>query len=324
MIFHWSSGSLFLHPRDANNMQFKTHLCPLLFLLGCLNQAIAQDASAPAPVPSLNPAAAEIRKSVDAYVAAFNARDAAALSSMWTAEGVYTDSDTGERVLGRDQIAEQFSTILGDGDKTPTLAAETVSLEFVSPRVAIEEGIAMVTYDENDISTSEYTAVYVKENDKWLIDRITERGTEQPSSHYDELKALEWLIGDWVDTGDGFSIESSCKWTKNQTYIAKSYAITTDTGISASGLQIIGWDAKQKSIRSWLFDSDGGFVTGTWTPKDGKWVVQSVATLSDGASGSFTSIFEPLGDGRYAWQKVNRVVDGKLLPNIDQVEIQRK
>lgn len=304
-------------------MRLKTHLCPLLILLGCLHQLVAQDTSAP-PVPSLDPAAAEIRKSVDAYVAAFNARDASALSAMWTAEGVYTSGDTGERMLGRDQIAEQFRAILANGEKAPKLAAETVSIEFVSPRVAVERGIAMVTYDEGDVSTSEYTAVYVKVNDKWLIDRITEQGTETPNSHYEQLKALEWLIGDWVDTGEGFNIESSCNWTKNQTYIARTFAVTSEAGISASGLQIIGWDAKQQTIRSWLFDSEGGFIAGTWTPKDGTWVVQSVATLADGASGSFTSVFKPLDDNSYVWQKINQVVDGKLLPNIDEVVIQRK
>jgi hypothetical protein len=49
-----------------------------------------------------------------------------------------------------------------------------------------------------------------------------------------------------------------------------------------------------------------------------------VATLADGGSGSFASVFRPLEDGRYAWQKINRVVDGQLLPNVDEVIIKRQ
>ena len=46
--------------------------------------------------------------------------------------------------------------------------------------------------------------------------------------------------------------------------------------------------------------------------------------LPDGASGSFTSIFRPTDDGNYTWQKINRVLDGRLLPNINEIVVQRK
>ena len=65
-------------------------------------------------------------------------------------------------------------------------------------------------------------------------------------------------------------------------------------------------------------------INGTWTKRDDRWVVQSVATLADGSTGSFTSVFRPLDDGNFTWQKLNRVLDGKLLPNIDEIVVQRK
>jgi hypothetical protein len=72
-----------------------------------------------------------------------------------------------------------------------------------------------------------------------------------------------------------------------------------------------------------VFDSDGGFNEGTWKKVDGQWTVQTTATLPDGRRASSTSVMKPLDDNSFAWQQVNRVVDGELLPNIDEIVIVR-
>ena len=164
----------------------------------------------------------------------------------------------------------------------------------------------------------------MKRGGKWLIDRVTEDEIITRPSHYQQLQGLEWLVGEWVDAGEGFTIDMNCKWTENQNYISRTYTVSSEDRAQSSGLQIIGWDPKQKLIRSWLFDSNGGVINGVWTRRDDRWIVQSVATLADGETGSFTSIFQPSEDGNYTWQKTNRVLGGKLLPNIDEVVVQRK
>jgi hypothetical protein len=116
----------------------------------------------------------------------------------------------------------------------------------------------------------------------------------------------------------------TCDWTANRNFISRRFKATGEAGVLTSGLQIIGWDAKDKTIRSWLFDSDGGVVTGTWLPRDEAWHVQSVATLADGSSASFTSVFTPLEDGNYLWSRINQVVDGQLLPNVEEVLVRRQ
>ena len=40
------------------------------------------------------------------------------------------------------------------------------------------------------------------------------------------------------------------------------------------GTQVIGWDPAAGTIRSWMFDSDGGFGEGTWSKKDNSWIVK--------------------------------------------------
>ena len=321
-------AALLNHLADDHGLQMRSRILLILLLPWFCPLLSGQEDAPPAaveePSPGLAAATEEIRAAVEAYVAAFNSQDVDALGKMWTSEGVYTARTSGQRILGRESIAAQFKTILSENGTAPKLAVQTTSVEFISPRVALERGTAVVMRGEDEPSETVYTAVYVKDDDKWLIDRITEEEIVVPASNYEYLKGLEWMIGQWVDAGEGFTIEMDCDWTTKQNYISRKYSVSSDEGFESSGLQIIGWDAKQNTIRSWLFDSDGGFVSGTWTQRDKKWVVQSVATLADGSSGSFTSIFEPQDDGSYTWQKINRVIDGKLLPNIDEVIIQRK
>ncbi len=105
------------------------------------------------------------------------------------------------------------------------------------------------------------------------------------------------------DSGSRFRINGPSK----QNFIASQYKITEDA-VESSGLQVIGWDAKDKKIKSWLFDSDGGVVTGTWNKRDDGWSVSSVATLGGGESGSFTGILRLKDDGSFSWEKINQVV----------------
>jgi uncharacterized protein (TIGR02246 family) len=86
---------------------------------------------------------AAIRKNADDYVAAYNKHDAGALAAFWSPEAVYENPVTGEEVVGRMAIADQFTTILSDlGDAK--LSVEVKSVKFLSPNIAVEEGMARV------------------------------------------------------------------------------------------------------------------------------------------------------------------------------------
>jgi hypothetical protein len=89
-------------------------------------------------------------------------------------------------------------------------------------------------------------------------------------------------------------------------------------------MQVIGWDPVKNQIRSWVFDSEGGFGEGTWVRKDNRWVIQSTSTLADGGRATATNIMTQVDNDTFTWQAVNRSVDGELLPNVDEVPIRRK
>ena len=65
-------------------------------------------------------------------------------------------------------------------------------------------------------------------------------------------------------------------------------------------------------------------MSGTWTKKGDQWFVQSVATLADGGSGSFAGVYRPIDENSFAWKKVNQIVDGEILPNLDEIILTRE
>ena len=263
-----------------------------------------------------------IRAAVESYVAAYNARDVEKLVAHWSPDAVYISRDSGDALQGHEEMIAEFSAVFAE-QSVPKLAVTTESIDFISPNVAVERGTALLSYGEKETSETRYRVVYIRRDGTWLIDRVTEDETAV-DSHYDKLKELEWLVGDWYDEEEGFDVEISCSWTKNQNFISRTFVVSNDSEVESSGLQIIGWDAQKQQILSWLFDSDGSVVTGTWNKREDRWVVQSVASLADGGSGSFTSIYRPLEDGNLAWRKINRVLDGEILSNIDEIVLQRK
>jgi len=273
-----------------------------------------------------NPQAADeaaIRQAVEAYVAAFNQKDAPALAALWSPEAVYTNPVSGEQVVGREAIEEQFAAIFAD-EEPVQLKASTQDVKFVSPNVAVEQGTAAIMRPDQEPEETEYTAVYVKREGKWLLDRVTEEDVPVIVSNYEHLKPLEWMIGTWVDQDDQAVVETTCQWTKNRNYITRSFTLSVRDRLEIAGMQIVGWDPAAKQIRSWVFDSDGGFGEGVWTQKDKAWHIAATGTAQDGSRSSALNIITFIDDNTFTWQSINRQAGGELLPNVDEVVVVRQ
>jgi uncharacterized protein (TIGR02246 family) len=242
---------------------------------------------------------------------------------MWSPEAVYVNPLSGEQVVGHDEIEKQFAAIFADA-KGAKLEAKTDTVKFISPNVAVEQGSAKVIRPDQEPEDSQYTAVYVKRDGQWLLDRVTEEDIPVVKSNYEKLKELEWMIGTWEDRDDQNSIETTCQWTKNRNFITRSFTMSIRDRIEMSGMQIVGWDPAAQQIRSWVFDSDGGFGEGTWKKKDKRWYIQSAGTLPDGHKSSSVNIITCVDDDTFTWQSVNREAGGELQPNVDEVVVVRQ
>ena len=266
---------------------------------------------------------AAIRKTVESYTAAFNKQDAKALAAHWLPEAVYIDQDDGISYVGRAAIEKHFAEEFKEL-KNAKLAVATQSIKFLSTHVAVEQGTASILGLDKEPTKTEYTAIYIKRDGKWLLDRVTEEDIPEVVTNYDKLKELEWMIGSWVDDEDNATIETTCNWAKNQNFLIRAFSISVRDQIAMSGMQIIGWDPVGKHIRSWGFDSNGGFAEGVWTRKGKTWRVQIKQTMASGQQASAVNIFTYIDKNRFTWQSVDREIGDQLLPNVSEMTVIRK
>jgi hypothetical protein len=119
-------------------------------------------------------------------------------------------------------------------------------------------------------------------------------------------------------------MEATVVWTRNKTFLNYAFKVSAPGMDDLEGTQVIGWDPAAGTIRSWMFDSDGGFGEGTWSKKDKCWVVKFSQVLPDGRKASATNIYTLVDGNTFTWKSIGRKLDGEFLPNIEEVKIVRK
>jgi len=128
-----------------------------------------------------------------------------------------------------------------------------------------------------------------------------------------------------VDDSPEVDDSATVKWTKNKTFLTYAFKISESGSDDVlEGTQIIGWDPSARTIRSWMFDSDGGIGEGTWSKKDNVWVVKFNQILPDGRKASATNVYSLVDGKTFNWKSIGRKLDGKFIPNIDEVKMVRK
>ena len=88
------------------------------------------------------------------------------------ARGVYVDPETGEEAVGREEIEKEFADTF-EGLKDAKLEIDVEAIKFLSPNVAVESGTARIVRPNEEPDESTYSALFVKRDGKWLLDRVT-------------------------------------------------------------------------------------------------------------------------------------------------------
>jgi len=292
-------------------------LLAILGSLGC--QAVAKDSE-----PAGNSAdEAAIRSLAETYCTAFDRRDAKSLAELWSPDAVYNSPISGKPVRGRAAIEADFAGMFrAEGDAR--LIVKIDSIRFVTPDVAIQDGTASFLRPGEAPSESTYTVVLVKKDNRWLIDSDRETVLPAAPTAYEKLKDFDWMVGNWADNDPDASVKTVCQWTAGRAFLTRTFSIAIEGQTELQGTQVIGWDAAKKQIRSWAFDSDGGFAEGTWKLDGDHWVIHSVNTLPDGRKGVSTNVVRMIDNDHFGWSSIGREVEGELLPNIDEVEVVRQ
>ena len=264
---------------------------------------------------------AEIRASVEAYVTAFNAADADAVAACWSTKGEWV-TPSGQRIVGQDAIRSEMQAYFAEGE-TPRIQIENLRIRQLAPTVAVEEGRARVMRRGELPEESTYIAIHVKEKAGWRIESVRETQIPTKPSNFTHLKDLEWMIGTWVDEGNGSTITTKCQWTKNRNFLTRSFAVNVADKLTLEGTQVVGWDPLRQQIRSWVFDSNGGFAEGTWSRDGNRWLIKSLHTTGEGLRASSINIITKIDNERFQWESTGREIDGELQPSIDPVVVRR-
>lgn len=268
--------------------------------------------------------AAAIRKRVESYVAAYNQHDAAAVAGHWSEDAVYVSPDTGKRIHGRAAIESMFKSLFDD-DSTAKLSVTVDTIRLITPEVAIEDGTAELVSSDGEPEKSTYTAVNVKNDGVWYVDSVRETDTPPPPApEPSQLDQLAWLVGDWLDQDDEASIRTRWEWTKNKHFLTSTFSVNVEDRIELEGTQVIGWDPVAGQLRSWVFDSEGGFGEGVWRRAGNQWTVETKSTLHDGSQGSAVNVYTFVDENTFNWKSVDREMDGEAQPDIDEVAVHRQ
>jgi hypothetical protein len=138
------------------------------------------------------------------------------------------------------------------------------------------------------------------------------------------LDELDWMIGSWVDKGEDATIDTTCAWALNRKYITRTFRVTMDGKVALEGTQTIGWDPIQQQIRSWTFDSEGGFGEGHWIKDDNRWLVKTSFALANEDRASALNVFTYFDDNTLRWQSIDREIAGEIQPSIPEVTVIRQ
>jgi uncharacterized protein (TIGR02246 family) len=255
-------------------------------------------------------ASAAVRKSDEQVVTAFNAGKADELAAKFLPKGELIDEE-GTVYQGPQEIKDLLSAFFKQfpGAK---LAIKVESIRVVGP-VAIDEGTrTMTTADGAVKSQFRYIAVWAKSEKGWQLASLRDFADDPAPTPHENLQGLAWLVGDWINEGADGKVAISYRWSDDKNFLLAEFQINPTDGSPRKSSQRIGWDPSVGKIRSWLFDSDGGFAEGFWTVADQSALVKSSSVNPDGTTASATLSITSKDKDHFSIEGRDRIVGDNL------------
>jgi hypothetical protein len=263
-----------------------------------------------------------VEKRLQDFTAALNQDQEDLFASFWTEDGEFSKPLTGEVLEGKATIipflqarAKEIHT------RQLTFSFNPAKFDFPTPDEAVVEGVSEISGKEGLLQRNARRVELVKDQGQWLIDTVSDIEVAPAPRLYEHLKGLEWLIGKWLDKDDNSTITFTTDWDKFKNFIVQRFKMEVYGVEELEGLQIIGWDPIEQRIRSWVYDSDGGFGSGVWTQNGNSWTAVMNYVLSDGKKASATYTYTQEKDKSYNFSATNRTLNGEAVPDIAPVTV---
>ena len=177
----------------------------------------------------------------------------------------------------------------------------------------MEEGSTKETAAKGEApEIDRYTVLHLKRDGKWFMALAQDATGDEPTEH-EELEQLAWLVGDWVDDGGNVVVKSSCRWSEDGNWLLQEFKLQIAGKNAMRVSQRIGWDPLAKRIRSWVFDSEGGYGESVWARQGDAWLIKATGVRPDGKTGSATNVLVPAGTDAYVWRSTDRIVGDEVM-----------
>jgi uncharacterized protein (TIGR02246 family) len=254
-----------------------------------------------------------IRATAQAYLAALTKGDPKALAEFWTKEGYFIDE------LGNATPANELAAAVErkPGQGAPPETKVTASkIRFLTGDVAIEDGTSEVASPGAKGASpvrGHFHAAWVKQEGRWRLASLCEVPIASPDDS--RLADLGWMVGTWTAENGGAKLEAIVQWNATGTFLLRDMKAILDGKVVLRGSQRVGWDPPTQKLRSWSFDSDGGFSESTWTQEGGSWVGQGTGVLPDGRRNSATTVITFDGKDSFTRKVLAGRVDGEPTPD---------
>jgi len=257
-----------------------------------------------------------VKKAELATIEAFNKGDAAALAALFAEKGELVD-ENGNVFAGREQITGLFKAFFERFPKAQ-LQMEVTGVRTVGDSLAIEEGVRLITVPDSDVAAQiRYAAVRDKVGDSWPIASYSEFADDPAPTPAEMLSAVSFLVGDWIDESPEGKTTINYRWEDDGNFLLGDYTLAVAGMPESRSHQRIGWDPLEGVIRSWTFDSDGGYSTGEWVATEAGWVIKSDATMPDGTTGSATVTVTPTDADHFIVRSSDRIIGGVDEPEFE-------
>jgi len=264
---------------------------------------------------------AAVRATIDSFKKAFDRHDAAAIGDLFLPDAKII-TENGTVYEGRRAIVDVFAAQFNEQPQT-SIDINVESIKFIGSDLAVEIGATKVTPGPGqEPEFNRYTVVYLKRDGKWQMALARDTEGDRPTNHQ-RLEPLAWLVGEWIDESPEAVVETSCRWSPDGNFLMQDIQVKTAGKPVMAVNQRIGWDPVNQCIRSWVFDSEGGFGEGLWARDGDNWMIKATGVRTDGTTASATNTITRLNNDSYVWRSDDRVLAGTRGESVE-VRVVRK
>lgn len=252
----------------------------------------------------------ELLPGLEAFQKSFNQGKADEFANFFLPDGEFVD-EQGAVHSGRAAIQEMMSGYFKDYPGMQ-LAITVESLRQLGPELLIEEGTRELFAPNVDVAVAKvrYVAVRAKRDGQWMLATVREFTEEAVPTPGERLAPLSFLVGSWINQGADATLKINFRWSEDGNFLIGEFESISAGQSQGKSTQRFGWDPVHQQVRSWLFDPDGAYSEGLWSPTEKGWLCKSASVLPDGTTGSAIVEVVIEDDDHFVLKGRDRVIGG--------------